>query len=141
METPNHGPGHYYSRLPTSGNFLDSGGHLRDDEHVSADPAVSRPRDIWRREILDMDSFTAPACPDQPGSQRSRANNTSEQQLRLLLEGTNQLVSNLGFRDSLQAISSSVRRVMQCHATGVVLPEVSLSSVRRCVGIQRGLEG
>ena len=101
---------------------------------MAAVPTVSRPRDTWRHEVLQVG-------PDQSGSQRSRANNTSEQQLRLLLEGTNQLVSNLGFRDSLQAISSSVRRVMQCHATGVVLPEVSLSSVRRCVGIQRVLEG
>jgi len=60
-----------------------------------------------------MDSFAAPACPNQSGSQRSRANNTREQQLRLLLEATEEFVSNLDFRDLLQAISSKVRRVIR----------------------------
>ena len=70
-----------------------------------------------------MGSFTVSACPDEPGSHGSRENKTTEQQLKLLLEVTNQVVSNLDFRDLLLAISSSVRRVMQCHAVGVILPE------------------
>jgi len=42
--------------------------------------------------------------------------------LQLLLDITNQVVSNLELRDLLRAISSSVRRVMQCDAVGVILP-------------------
>jgi formate hydrogenlyase transcriptional activator len=41
--------------------------------------------------------------------------------LTLLLEVTNQVVSNLELRDLLQAISGSVRRVMQCDGGGVFL--------------------
>jgi len=43
--------------------------------------------------------------------------------LQLLLEVTNQLVSNLDLRDLLRAMSASVRRVMQCDAVGVALAD------------------
>jgi formate hydrogenlyase transcriptional activator len=43
--------------------------------------------------------------------------------LQLLLEVTNQVVSNLELRELLRAISASVRRVMECDAAGVALPE------------------
>ncbi len=46
-----------------------------------------------------------------------------QDQLKLILELTNQVVSNLEFHDLLRAISSSVRRVMQCDAAAVMLPE------------------
>jgi hypothetical protein len=88
-----------------------------------------------------MDSFTAPACPDQPGSQRSRANNTSEQQLRLLLAVTKQFVFILDLRNLVPAISSTIRRLVGCNATGMARPEVSLSSIRRCVGSREGSRG
>src|SRR6266576_2662644 len=39
----------------------------------------------------------------------------AEDRLQLLLDVTNQVVSNLQLRDLLRAISASVRRVMQCH--------------------------
>src|ERR1700675_3967980 len=47
----------------------------------------------------------------------------AEDRLQLLLDVTNQVVSNLQFRDLLRAISASVRRVMQCDLVGVFLPE------------------
>ena len=43
--------------------------------------------------------------------------------LQLLLELNNQVVSNLELRTLLSAISASVRRVMQCDAVGVHLPD------------------
>jgi PAS domain S-box-containing protein len=43
----------------------------------------------------------------------------AEDRLQLLLDVTNQVVSNLQLRDLLQAISASVRRVMQCDLVGV----------------------
>src|SRR6266436_1963752 len=47
----------------------------------------------------------------------------AEDRLQLLLDVTNQVVSNLQLRDLLQAISASVRRVMQCDLVGVFLPD------------------
>jgi formate hydrogenlyase transcriptional activator len=46
-----------------------------------------------------------------------------QKQLSLILELTNQVVSNLEFDDLLHAISSSVRRVMRCDAAAVMLPD------------------
>jgi len=43
--------------------------------------------------------------------------------LQLLLEVTNQVVSNLDLRGLLRAISASVRRVMARDAVGILLPE------------------
>ena len=43
--------------------------------------------------------------------------------LQLLLEVTNQAVSNLDLRDLLRAVSASVRRMMQCDAVGVALAD------------------
>ena len=45
----------------------------------------------------------------------------AEERLQLLLDVTNQVVSNLQLRDLLRAISASVRRVMQCDLVGVFL--------------------
>jgi formate hydrogenlyase transcriptional activator len=44
--------------------------------------------------------------------------------LQLLLELNNQVISNLELRTLLRAISASVRRVMQCDAVGVHLPDL-----------------
>jgi formate hydrogenlyase transcriptional activator len=43
--------------------------------------------------------------------------------LQLLLELNNQVISNLELRPLLQAVSASLRRVMQCDAVGVHLPD------------------
>jgi formate hydrogenlyase transcriptional activator len=44
-----------------------------------------------------------------------------QDQLKLILDLTNQVVSNLEFHDLLQAASGSVRRVMHCDAAAVML--------------------
>jgi formate hydrogenlyase transcriptional activator len=50
--------------------------------------------------------------------------------LRLLLDLTNQVVSNLELRDLLRAISQDVRRVMQCDYGGLSLPEPENNQLR-----------
>jgi formate hydrogenlyase transcriptional activator len=50
--------------------------------------------------------------------------------LRLLLDVTNQVVSNLELRDLLRAISQDVRRVMQCDYAGLSLPEAENKQLR-----------
>src|SRR5262249_38989543 len=46
----------------------------------------------------------------------------SQERLKLLLELTNQVVSNLELRDLLRAASASLRRVMNSDVAGVMLP-------------------
>src|SRR5436309_14368975 len=43
--------------------------------------------------------------------------------LKLLLDLNNSIVSKLDLRDLLRDISASVRRLMQCDAVGVTLPD------------------
>jgi formate hydrogenlyase transcriptional activator len=50
--------------------------------------------------------------------------------LKLLLDMTNTLVSNLEPRDLLRAISASIRRVMQCDSVGVWLPDLKQGQLR-----------
>ncbi|HTF71116.1 MAG TPA: sigma 54-interacting transcriptional regulator [Edaphobacter sp.] len=57
----------------------------------------------------------------------------AEDRLQLLLDITNQVVSNLQFRDLLRAISASVRRVMQCDLVGVFLPDPDGDSLQTFV--------
>jgi formate hydrogenlyase transcriptional activator len=57
----------------------------------------------------------------------------AEDRLQLLLDVTNQVVSNLQFRDVLRAISASVRRVMQCDLVGVFLPDSEGNSMQTFV--------
>src|SRR5260370_9387972 len=47
----------------------------------------------------------------------------AEDRLQLLLDVTNQVVSNLQLRDLLRAISGSIRRVMQCDCARLALPD------------------
>jgi len=51
------------------------------------------------------------------------ASTRAQERLKLILELTNQVVSNLEFDELLQAISSIVRRVMQCDAAAIMLPD------------------
>ncbi len=46
----------------------------------------------------------------------------AQERLKLLLELTNQVVSNLELRELLRTVSASVRRVMNCDVVGVMLP-------------------
>ena len=50
--------------------------------------------------------------------------------LRLLLDVTNQVVSNLELRDLLRAISHDVRRVMKCDYAGLSLPDAENKQLR-----------
>src|SRR5258707_2373796 len=50
--------------------------------------------------------------------------------LKLLLDMTNALVSNLEPRDLLRAICASIRQVMHCDLVGVWLPDVDQRQLR-----------
>jgi len=50
--------------------------------------------------------------------------------LKLLLELTNQVVSNLELSNLLHAVATSVRRVMRCDASGVALPDSETNQLR-----------
>jgi formate hydrogenlyase transcriptional activator len=47
----------------------------------------------------------------------------AQDRLKLILDLTNQVVSNLDFQPLLRAISASVRQVMHCDAAAIMLPE------------------
>jgi len=53
-----------------------------------------------------------------------------QEQLKLILDLTNQLVSNLEFHDLLHAASASVRRVMHCDAAAVMLADAEGGHLR-----------
>src|SRR5712691_6999680 len=57
----------------------------------------------------------------------------AEERLQLLLDVTNQVVSNLQLRDLLRVISASVRRVMQCDLVGVFLPDSEVNTLQTFV--------
>ncbi|HEY2545520.1 MAG TPA: sigma 54-interacting transcriptional regulator, partial [Candidatus Acidoferrum sp.] len=63
----------------------------------------------------------------QKTSEELRSNN---ERLQLLLDVTNQVVSNLELRDLLRAISQDVRRVMQCDYAGLSLPDADDTHLR-----------
>jgi PAS domain S-box-containing protein len=54
----------------------------------------------------------------------------AEGRLQLLLEVTNQVVSNLQLRDLLRAISGSIRRVMQCDCASLALPNAETEQLQ-----------
>src|SRR5579863_789039 len=47
----------------------------------------------------------------------------AQERLKLILDLTNKVVSNLNFQELLRTISASVRRVMRCDAAAIMLPE------------------
>jgi len=51
--------------------------------------------------------------------------------LKLLLDITNTLVSNLGCRDLLRTVSASIRQVMHCDIVGVWLPDAQQMHLRQ----------
>jgi formate hydrogenlyase transcriptional activator len=52
-----------------------------------------------------------------------QASQVAQERLKMLLDLTNSVVSNLELRDLLRAVAANVRRVMQCDAVGVHLPD------------------
>ena len=55
---------------------------------------------------------------------------SKNERLQLLLDVTNEVVSNLELRDLLRAISQDVRRVMQCDYAGLSLPDAENKQLR-----------
>jgi formate hydrogenlyase transcriptional activator len=53
--------------------------------------------------------------------------------LKLLLDMTNTLVSNLELHDLLRAISATIRRDMHCDSVGVWLPDPECRQLCQCV--------
>src|ERR1700724_2383448 len=56
---------------------------------------------------------------------------TESDRLKLLLDMTNTLVSNLECRDLLRTISASIRQVMGCDAVGVWVPDADEFHLRQ----------
>jgi formate hydrogenlyase transcriptional activator len=54
----------------------------------------------------------------------------AQDRLTMILDLTNQVVSNLDLHDLLHSISASVRRVMQCGAVKIMLPEPNGTDLR-----------
>src|SRR5260370_39869371 len=65
-----------------------------------------------------------------PPSTRPQQQSESER-LKLLLDLTNALVSNLDCRDLLRAVSASIWRVMRCDTVGVWLPDAGQVHLRQ----------
>src|ERR1700724_2251542 len=68
----------------------------------------------------------------QKKSPNARPEGQSESaRLKLLLDLTNTLVSNLECRDLLRVVSASIREVMHCDTVGVWLPDVEQVHLRQ----------
>jgi formate hydrogenlyase transcriptional activator len=64
----------------------------------------------------------------------------TQEQLKLLLELTNRVVSKLDLPDLLQEICASVRQVVQCNGVGLALPESKTGELRLCAKDVPGAE-
>jgi formate hydrogenlyase transcriptional activator len=54
----------------------------------------------------------------------------AQDRLKLILDLTNQVVSNLNFQELLRTISASVRQIMHCDAAAIMLPEPDGAQLR-----------
>jgi formate hydrogenlyase transcriptional activator len=59
-----------------------------------------------------------------------RALQGAQERLQLLLDLTNNAVSNLDLRDVLREVSASIRRLMQCDGVGIALPDPESEKLR-----------
>jgi formate hydrogenlyase transcriptional activator len=81
--------------------------------------------------VADHVALTIEGALNFEEAQRAHADlQSNNERLKLLLDLTNHIVSNLDLRDLLRAISASVRRVMKCDAVGVMLPDSGGSQLR-----------
>ncbi|HEV2717019.1 MAG TPA: sigma 54-interacting transcriptional regulator, partial [Terriglobales bacterium] len=92
--------------------------------------ATSRPYAYSEEDVRFMSSVAdglAMAIDDSLNVERARrARSELEQQnarLKLLLNVTNQITSNLELRDLLRAISANIRGVMRCDMVAITLPD------------------
>jgi formate hydrogenlyase transcriptional activator len=68
--------------------------------------------------------------PSEPPTAKPQLARESDR-LKLLLDITNTLVSNLESRDLIRAISTSIRQVMHCDVVGVWLPDAEQRQLRQ----------
>jgi formate hydrogenlyase transcriptional activator len=74
--------------------------------------------------VADHVALTIEGALNFEEAQRAQAElQSNNERLKLLLDMTNTLVSNLELRDLLRAISASIRQVMHCDVVGVWLPD------------------
>jgi formate hydrogenlyase transcriptional activator len=75
--------------------------------------------------IADMIASAVAGAMNLEALKKTQADLQGEKdRLQMLLELNNQVVSNLELKTLLRAVSASVRRVMQCDAVGVHLPDL-----------------
>jgi len=103
---------------------------------------VEVPEDaINRDEVLDASINNASSLPgseeeSQPLTRSAEVVDDAQElksekdRLQLLLELSGQIISNLELRNLLRSVSSTVRRVMQCEAVGIHLPDKESGSLR-----------
>src|SRR5205823_11167205 len=80
-----------------------------------------------------VDATVAAAVDDAPkfnGFRRAHEELQCEDRLKLLIELTNHVVSNLDLRDILHTLSGSLRRALQCDAVAVHLPDLESNRLR-----------
>jgi formate hydrogenlyase transcriptional activator len=81
--------------------------------------------------IADMIASAIASALNSEALKKTQADLQGEKdRLQLLLELNNQVVSNLELRTLLRIVSASVRRVMQCDAAGVHLPDSGNKQLR-----------
>ena len=94
---------------------------------------VSRQADVYSDDEVRFLGMVAAqialAMDDALNFQESQRNG---ERLRLLLDLTNRVVSTLDLREVLREIAASIRRVMQCDAVGVTLPDPDTGQLRLC---------
>ncbi|HLI35471.1 MAG TPA: sigma 54-interacting transcriptional regulator [Terriglobia bacterium] len=73
--------------------------------------------------IDDALNFKASASAQDELKRKQAELQRERDRLQLLLDVTNQVISNLEIRDLLRSISASIRRVMECDGAGVLLPD------------------
>src|ERR1700719_4202823 len=82
--------------------------------------------------VADHVALTIEAALNFEEAQRAQAElQSNNERLKLLLDMTNTLVSNLELRDLLRAISASIRQVMHCDVVGVWLPDAEQRQLRQ----------
>jgi formate hydrogenlyase transcriptional activator len=83
--------------------------------------------------IADMTASAIAGAMNFEALKKTQADLQGERdRLQLLLELNNQIVSNLELRTLLRTVSASVRRVMQCDAVGVYLPDAESKQLQLC---------
>jgi len=82
--------------------------------------------------VADHVALTIEGALNFEEAQRAQAElQSNNERLKLLLDMTNTLVSNLELRDLLRAISASIRQVMHCDVVGVWLPDGEQRQLRQ----------